>query len=77
MGFQVLPNNEITDQDLRSRIQATIDRLGLNDNSFRKARADDSEAYKAGEVLLKTLIRHSPFVARELRRQGRLNSDDE
>jgi hypothetical protein len=77
VGFQVLPNNEITDQDLRSRIQATIVRLGLNDNSFRKARAEDSEDYKSGEVLLKTLTRHSPFVARELRRQGRLNFGDE
>jgi hypothetical protein len=74
VGFQVLPN-EALDGDRRAKIQDTIDRLALND--FRRYREDDAEAYWNRDVSLKRLEKESPFVARELRRQGRLNPGDE
>jgi hypothetical protein len=73
VGFQVVPNKDL-EEATRTSVQNTIDRLQLDD--FRQARARDAEYYWAGEVSLKVLTEESPFVARELRRQGRLRSDD-
>lgn len=73
LGFQVIPNPTLPDARRRA-IQQTIDRLGLN--QFRDERARDAERYWDGEVSLRVLREESPFVAEELRRQGRLNSRD-
>jgi hypothetical protein len=73
LGFQVIPNPELTDP-IRTPVQNSIDRLRLND--FRHLRECDAENYWAGEVSLRILTDESPFVARELRRQGRLNEGD-
>lgn len=75
VGFQVIPNREL-DGAIRIRIQDTIDRLGLNGNDFREDRAKDAELYWARDISLKVLRQESPFVAAELRRQGRLNQGD-
>lgn len=73
MGFQVLPNPKLS-AARRKAVQDTIDRLGLN--GFRTAREDDAEKYWHRHVSLHVLKLESPFVAAELRRQGRLNSGD-
>jgi hypothetical protein len=66
---QVLPNPEL-DAPTRARMQATIDRLKLNDEECRAARAEDLDWYWAGRMAFEMLEERSPFVARELRRQG-------
>lgn len=73
LGFQVVPAPELNDTT-RLRVQQTIDRLGLN--SFRRLREQDAERYWSGDVSLKVLTSESPFVASELRRQGRLHESD-
>jgi hypothetical protein len=73
LGFQVLPNPALS-RHLRYHIQCTIDQLGLN--SFRAKREEDAERYWMRDISLRTLKAESPFVAAELRRQGRLNLGD-
>lgn len=73
VGFQVIPNPGL-DGPTRDRIRHTIVTLGLDD--FRGERETDAENYWSREVSLKILSQESPFVAKELRRQGRLNAGD-
>lgn len=73
LGFQVIPDPTLP-QTTRDAIQATIDRLGLND--FKADREKDAERYWARDISLRILKEESPFVAEELRRQGRLNPGD-
>jgi hypothetical protein len=72
VGFQVKPAKHLADET-RAQVQATIDRLGLDD--FRTHRERDAENYWAG-IPFKVLMEESPFVARELRRQGRVRPED-
>lgn len=67
--LQVLPAPDL-DEENRSRIQATIDRLKLNDKDCISARAMYYDAYIAGGLTFEYLEQWSPFVARELVRQG-------
>ena len=67
--LQVLPNPDL-DEETRRGVQATIDRLDLNDNECLQARANDYDAYLRNEISLDLLKRWSPFVAREMGRQG-------
>ncbi len=69
VGFQVVPNPDLEDP-IRLSVEQTIERLGLNE--FCRERAERAEDYWARDVTLKILTAESPFVARELRRQGRL-----
>lgn len=55
---------------LRKQVQATIDRLKLNDRQSVDARALYFEPYARGELSFEVLARWSPFVAQELVRQG-------
>lgn len=73
VGFQVHPDRS-RPKSLQAKIQRTISRLGLND--FRRDREQDAERYWSKDVSLVVLKQESPFVAAELRRQGRLNPDD-
>jgi len=73
VGFQVLPAADV-DDGIRTGVQQTIDRLRLND--FRREREKDAEWYWTRDVSLRVLRAESPFVAGELRRQGRLNPGD-
>lgn len=50
--------------------------LGLNERPFRKLREGYLNDYLAGETPLRILERDAPFLAFELRRQGRLLPDD-
>jgi hypothetical protein len=73
VGFQVVPNKKL-DDPMRTSVQNTIKRLGLNE--FCRARAHDAEYYWGGDVTLRVLTEESPFVTKELRRQGRLLPGD-
>jgi len=73
LGFQVIPNPSLS-RIRKGAIQITIDRLGLND--FRSEREKDAERYWRRDISLRVLKEESPFVAIELRRQGRLNAGD-
>ena len=73
LGFEVHPNPGLA-PEARERVQETIDRLDLN--SFRRDREKDAERYWAKGYSLQVLKEESPFVASELRRQGRLNPGD-
>lgn len=72
VGFQVRPGAKLS-SSVRDSVESTIDRLGLNDFDFRSQRESDAEDYWAGYVALSQLEMRSPFVARELGRQGRLS----
>lgn len=73
VGFQVIPAPGLA-KEILDRVQATIDRLDLND--FRRFREEDAVHYWEKDYSLRTLKKESPFVARELYRQGRLNEGD-
>lgn len=73
VGFQVRPAPDLR-PEIHDQVVATIDRLGLDD--FRSSRARDAELYWNGEITFAVLKEESPFVAAELRRQGRLNGGD-
>ncbi|WP_437678874.1 hypothetical protein [Sorangium sp. So ce131] len=76
---------EWLDEATRKAVLATRDRLKLNEPTYCAARARyhdlyhglKTERYDPDEPLpLKWLLRHCPFVARELHRQGRLRPGD-
>ena len=69
--FQVVPGRGLP-ANVRIRVAATIDTLGLSDSTCCEARAEYARAYWDGEVTLSYLRQRAPFVARELERQGRL-----
>lgn len=78
VGYQVLPGAGVQ-EPLRTQIQATInDILHLNDPDHCLARSEYAEEYlKPKGISLDFLERHAPFVARELRRQGKLHPADQ
>jgi hypothetical protein len=59
-----------------AKVEATITRLKLNDEDCLKARREYAQSYQEGEIGLSYLERRSPFIARELRRQGKLRQGD-
>jgi len=75
VGFQVVAAEGLEECAWR-KVDGTIKRLGLSDLEFCKARAEFANGYWSGEINLSDLIRHAPFVERELRRRGRLLPED-
>lgn len=69
--FQVLRGPQAPAERVAA-IEATIDKLGLNARDCCKAREEYVSQYQAGKIQLDYLERRAPFVARELRRQGKL-----
>jgi hypothetical protein len=61
--LQVMPAPSL-DPETRARVQATIDRLGLNDAECRAARELYYQAYVEGDLAFPLLQAWSPFVAR-------------
>lgn len=59
-----------------TKVDATITRLKLNDEDCLKARREYARSYQDGEIELSYLERRSPFIAQELRRQGKLRQGD-
>ena len=72
VGFQVVAGTGLAVSDAE-RVRATVRRLHLNMQRFCDIRAEYAEARWNGEITAEYLSRHSPFVARELRRQGRMD----
>ena len=70
--FQVVTGEGLVDSDAE-RVRATIRGLHLNMPRFCRIRAEFAEARWTGEITAGYLLRHAPFVAHELRRQGRMN----
>jgi hypothetical protein len=66
--LQVLPSATL-DEPTRLRVQATIDRLKLNDEECLAARGEDLDWYWSGGMSFEMLEEKSPFVAKELQRQ--------
>jgi len=62
--------------ELEEKVEDTIEKLGLNLPECRRARREYVESYTERHITLKYLQRRAPFIAFELRRQGRLNSGD-
>lgn len=76
VGYQVVPG-AATAEPLRAAIRATIeDVLRLNSARLRRQRSEYAESYLADDISLAYLERRAPFVARELRRQGKLRPAD-
>jgi hypothetical protein len=64
------------DGDLEARVVDTIEKLGLNRRECCDARREYVENYQAKRIRLDYVARRAPFIARELRRQGRLHAED-
>lgn len=75
VGFQVIVGPS-ADRSLAQKIGETIDVLGLNIRDCCEARREYVEAYIARDIPATYLLRRAPFVASELRRQGRLHPED-
>ncbi len=73
--FQLVPREGIPTEIVRATVD-TIDRLRLNDRECCDAREEFAVDYWKGHIDLDYLTRHALFVARELRRQGRLHQRD-
>lgn len=70
VGYQVIPRADL-DPAIKSRVQATIKRLKLNDRDCLVLREDYATDYFQGDISLGYLRRRAPFLAREIERQGR------
>jgi hypothetical protein len=75
VSFQVFPNPSLPEVD-RLAIQATIDRLDLNDADCRQTRATEFQMYFSNQLPLAVLHLYSPFLAREMVRQRFLRQED-
>lgn len=69
VGYQVIPRADL-DPGVKQRVQATIDRLKLNDRDCLTVREDYATNYFLGEISHAYLCRRAPFLAREIERQG-------
>lgn len=65
----ITPNLDL-DPSLISKIRATIARLHLSSIRFKKRRIQDFENYNTGKYSPSFLSRYSPFVYKEMVRQG-------
>jgi hypothetical protein len=59
-----------------AEVIATIKRLGLDGSDYSEALADYYHDYLEGHISLGRLQKRAPFLARELRRQGKLRPGD-
>jgi hypothetical protein len=75
VGFQVKPAATLSSL-IRGPVEKTIARLRLNDRDCRNLRQYYVVEYEAKQISLTHLTRRAPFIAMELRRQGRLPEGD-
>lgn len=71
VGYQVTPAPQLP-ADIEVQVQATIDRLKLNDYECRKLREAYATAYRQGDIGLHYLRQRAPFLAREIERASHL-----
>lgn len=69
VGYQVIPDPDLP-ADIREKVQATIERLKLNDYECLKLREEYAEEFYLGDISLDRLRRRAPFLAREIERQA-------
>jgi hypothetical protein len=74
-GFQVTVGPRAVGA-IETKVVDTIEQLGLNMPDCCKARREYFDSYTGKHIDLDYLERRAPFIARELRRQGRLNHGD-
>lgn len=74
VAFQVKPG-PAADEALKNKVEQSIAVLGLNSDECCKAREEYVTEYKNGGISLAHLERRAPFIAAELRRQGKLLPD--
>jgi hypothetical protein len=67
VGYQVVPDPQLP-PDIRDKVQATIERLQLNDYECLKLREEYAAAFEQGDISLGHLRQRAPFLARELAR---------
>lgn len=67
VGYQVIPANDLP-EEIEQRVQATIDRLKLNDYECLKLREEYAEAIQKHDISLNRLRQRAPFLAREIER---------
>jgi hypothetical protein len=65
VGYQVVPAPGLP-AEIRDQVQATIDRLDLNDHECLKLREEYAQAFHQGDISLAHLRRRAPFLAREI-----------
>jgi hypothetical protein len=75
VSFQIVAGEGL-DAVLKSQVDETIDLLKLNDAECRRLREEYVVSYLSGEISWSYLRKRSPFVARELQREGRLRKGD-
>jgi hypothetical protein len=75
VDFQLKPAASLSSH-VRTRVERAIARLRLNDRECCRAREEYALDYWTEEIPLSRLERRAPFVALELRRQGRLRKGD-
>ncbi|QRN96882.1 hypothetical protein JRI60_49275 [Archangium violaceum] len=63
------------DEELRTRVQATIDRLRLNDSEFTQQREEYFKLWQERSLHFGFFVKHCPFLAKELLRQGLVQED--
>jgi len=62
--------------DRSAEVEATIARLGLDGRDYHDELEHYYQEYTCGSVSIAFLHRYAPFLAQELRRQGRMRPDD-
>ena len=67
VGYQVIPAPQLP-ANIKAQVQATIDRLQLNDYECRKLREDYVNYFNQGDISLNHLRQRAPFLAREIER---------
>ncbi len=75
VSFQVKPATTLSAL-IRNRAEKTIARLRLNDRECQDLRRCYVIEYQTKQISLAHLTRRAPFIAMELRRQGRLQEGD-
>ena len=75
VGFQVKPAAMLSSL-IRGRVEKTITRLRLNDRDCQDLRRNYVIEYETKQISFAHLTRRAPFIAMELRRQGRLQEGD-
>ncbi len=69
VGYQVIPDPDLP-PDIHEKVQATIDRLKLNDYECLRLREEYAEEFYRGDISQARLRRHAPFLAREIEQQA-------
>lgn len=67
VGYQVIPAPGLP-ADIHEQVQATIDRLKLNDYECLRLREEYADEFYRGDISQARLRRRAPFLAREIER---------